>query len=125
MRGHMLELEFEFLGSRSFDNIQDFFTKFKSLLLHLKGCGIDKSTQNNWFLSILEKLVLEYAMFVSTFHTVRFNLVATWKILTLDQFIESLMHEKDKLIKMGTIKGSNAHAFAVHESSNRLNPKSK
>jgi hypothetical protein len=44
---------------------------------------------------------------------------------TLDQFIKSLMHEQDKLIKMGTIKGSNAHALVVHESNNACNPKTK
>jgi len=35
------------------------------------------------------------------------------------------MDEKDKLIKMGTIKGSNAHALVVHESSNTPNLKTK
>jgi hypothetical protein len=37
MRGHMLEIELNSLDPRSFDNIQDFFTNFKSLLLQLKG----------------------------------------------------------------------------------------
>jgi hypothetical protein len=116
MRGHMLEVELNSLDPRNFDNIQDFFTKFKSLLLHLKGCGIDKSTQHNQLiLSILSKLGLEYVVFVSTFHTMRFTSGATWKMPTLDQFIESLMHEKDKLIKMGIIKGPNVHALVVHE----------
>ena len=44
---------------------------------------------------------------------------------TLDQFIESLLHEQDKLISMGTIKGPNAHALALHENNNTSNPKSK
>jgi hypothetical protein len=42
---------------------------------------------------------------------------------TLDQFIESLMHEKDNLIKMGIIKGSNAHALVVHERSKHMQSK--
>ena len=33
---------------------------------------------------------------------------------TLDYFIQSLMHEQDKLIKMGTLKNSKAHAVTVH-----------
>jgi hypothetical protein len=41
--------------------------------------------------------------------------------MTMDQFIESLAHEKDKFIKMGIIKGSNVHALFVHESSNASN----
>jgi hypothetical protein len=45
MRGHMLEVELNSLDLRNFDNIQDLFMKFKSLLLHLKGCSVDKSTQ--------------------------------------------------------------------------------
>jgi hypothetical protein len=43
MRGHMLKVELNSLDPKSFDNIHDFFTKFKSLLLQLKGCGVDKS----------------------------------------------------------------------------------
>jgi hypothetical protein len=43
---------------------------------------------------------------------------------TLDIFIESLTHEKYKLIKMGAIKSSKVHALVVHES-NKSNPKSK
>jgi hypothetical protein len=40
----MLEVELNTLDPKSFDNIQDFFTKFKYLLLSLGECGIDKST---------------------------------------------------------------------------------
>jgi hypothetical protein len=126
MRGHMLEVELNSLDPRNFDNIQDFFMKFKSLLLHLKGCGIDKSTQHNQLiLSILEKLGLDYVVFISSFHTNRFTSGETWKMSTLDQFIESLTHEQDKLIKMGIIKGPNAHALVMHESNNTSNSKSK
>ena len=57
MRGHMLEVELNTLDPKSFDNIQDFFTKFKSLLLSLGECGIDKSTQEKQLiLTILAKL---------------------------------------------------------------------
>jgi len=45
MQGHMLEVEMNTLDPKSFDNIQDFFTKFKSLILILGECGIDKYTQ--------------------------------------------------------------------------------
>jgi hypothetical protein len=43
MRGHMLEIDLKSLCLSIFENIQDFFTKFKYLLLQLKGCGINKS----------------------------------------------------------------------------------
>jgi hypothetical protein len=42
MRGHMLEVELLTLDPKIFDNIQDFFTKFKDLLSQLKACGVDK-----------------------------------------------------------------------------------
>jgi hypothetical protein len=44
---------------------------------------------------------------------------------TLDHFIESLMHEQDKLIKMGIIKGPNVHALVVHEIKKTSNSKYK
>jgi hypothetical protein len=43
MRGHFLEVELNSLDPKKFDNLQDFFTKFKSLLHELKDHGIDKS----------------------------------------------------------------------------------
>jgi hypothetical protein len=43
MRGHILAVELLTLDPKSFDNIQDFFTKFKDLLSQLKACGVDKS----------------------------------------------------------------------------------
>jgi hypothetical protein len=126
MRGHMLEVELNSLDPRNFDNIRDFFMKFKSLLLHLKGRGKEKSTQcSQLILSILEKLGWDYVVSVSSFHTNRFTSGEAWKMPTMDHFIESLMHEKDKLIKMGIIKGPNVHALAVHERNNTSSSNSK
>jgi hypothetical protein len=57
MRGHMLEVELNTLDPKSFDNIHDFFTKFKSLILILESCGIYKSKQvEQLILTILAKL---------------------------------------------------------------------
>jgi hypothetical protein len=53
----MLFVEFNTLDPKSFDNMQDFFTKFKSFLLSLGECGIDKYTQEKQLiLTILAKL---------------------------------------------------------------------
>jgi hypothetical protein len=38
----MREVELLTLDPKSFENIQDFFTKFKDLLSQLKACGVDK-----------------------------------------------------------------------------------
>ena len=57
MQGHMLEVDSNILDPNSFDNIQDFFTKFKSLILSLGECGIENSTQEKQLiLTILAKL---------------------------------------------------------------------
>ena len=72
MKGHMLEVELLSLDPRSFNNIQDFFTRYKDLLLQLEGCGVDKSKEETGMvLSFLSKLGPEYSPFVSTFHSVR------------------------------------------------------
>ena len=91
MRGHMLEVELNTLDPKSFDNIQDFFTKFKSLILSLGECGIDKSTQEKQLiLTILAKLGPKYIVYVSNFHSGRCLFGTNWKMPTLAQFIESL-----------------------------------
>jgi hypothetical protein len=44
---------------------------------------------------------------------------------TLDQLIESLIHEQDKIIKMGIIKEPNENALDMHDINNTSNSKSK
>jgi hypothetical protein len=69
MRGHMLEVELLTLDPKIFDNIQDFFTKFKDLLSQLKACGVDKSKEDKQMvLTILSNIGPEFSVFVSTFH---------------------------------------------------------
>jgi hypothetical protein len=78
MRGHMLEVELLTLDPKRFENIQDFFTKFKDLLSQLKACGVDKSKEEKQMvLTILSKLGHEFFVFVSTFHTIIFASGAT------------------------------------------------
>jgi hypothetical protein len=116
MRGHMLEVELNTLDPKSFDNIQHFFTKFKSLILILEYCGIDKSKQvDQLILTILARLGLEYVVYVSTFHSGRYLLGTKWKMPTMEHFIDSLTHEKEKLIQMGLIRDPKAHALTMHD----------
>jgi hypothetical protein len=72
-------------------------------------------------LTILSKLGLELFVFISTFHSVRFSSGSTWKIPSLDDFIESLTQEKTKLINMGKIKGPRVHALTMHDGSHKYN----
>jgi hypothetical protein len=80
MWGHILEVDFLTLDPKTFDNLQDFFTKYKDLMSQLKACGVDKSEEKQMVMTILSKLGPEYSMFVSTFHSVRFTSRTNWTI---------------------------------------------
>ena len=45
MRGHQLENEIISLSPRKFESLQFYFSKFKSLVLKLKQCGIEKKDE--------------------------------------------------------------------------------
>jgi hypothetical protein len=111
----MLEVEFLTLDPKSFDNLQDFFTKYKNFFSQLKACEVDKyKEEKQMFLTIISKIVLEYSVFVSKFNSVSLASRATWKNPSLEAFIKySLTQEKTKLINMGNIKGSKEHALSM------------
>jgi hypothetical protein len=74
MRGHMLEVELNSLDLRNFDNIQDLFKNFNSLILHLNGYNVDKSfEETQLIISMVEKLSPYYVIFISYFHINRFT----------------------------------------------------
>jgi hypothetical protein len=113
----MLEVEFLTLNPKIFDNLQEFFKKYKDLLSQLKACGVDKSKEEKQMVrTLLSKLGPEMFVFLSTFHSFKFASGATWKIPSLQEFIESLTQEKTKLINMGKIKGPKVHALTMHDS---------
>ena len=87
----MLEVELLTLDQKIFENIQDLFTKFKDLPSQLKACGVDKlKEEKQMVLTILSNIGPEFSVFISTFHIVRFASRATWKMPSLEDFIESL-----------------------------------
>jgi hypothetical protein len=45
MRGHIFKAELITFYPKTFDNIQEFFTKYKDLLSQLKACGVHKSKE--------------------------------------------------------------------------------
>jgi hypothetical protein len=125
MQGHMLEVEMNTLDPKSFDNIEDFFTKFKSLILSLGECGTNRSTEEKQLiLTILAKLGPEYVVYVSNFHYGRCLLGTNWKMPMVAQFIESLTQEQKKLIHMGLMKDPKAHALTMHDGKGSSNQKS-
>ena len=62
-------------------------------------------------------------MYVSTFHLSKLT-TRNWKIPALADFMESLTHENDKLIQMGTIKSTKEQAL-VSGISNQAKGKKK
>jgi hypothetical protein len=102
------------LDPKTFDNIQYLFTKFKDLMSQLKASGVDKyKEEKQMVLFILSKLGPELSVFVSTFHLFKFSSRATWKMPSLEDFIQSLTQEQTNLINMGKIKGPKVHALTV------------
>ena len=118
LRAHQLEIELFSLSPSSFDSLEGFFTKFKSLFLILNKCGIEKEDYH-LILSSLSKFGPDYLVFVSTFHATML-VVPKWKMSSLNSFLDSLKKEKDKLIYMGVLKYSKGkdHYLMVQGSNN-------
>ena len=104
MRGHQIKNELISLIPSSFESLQLYFTKFKAFVLQLKQCGIEKKREQ-LVLTILSNIGPDYSVFVLTFYATKLT-AQTWKMPKLVEFMESLAHEKDKLVIMGTIKPS-------------------
>ena len=85
MRGHQLEVELMNLRPSDFDSIQEFFKKFKLVLLHLRMCKVNKDN-TQMVLPVLSKLGPDYSVFVFTFHSIRMALGASFIMPNLDVF---------------------------------------
>ena len=81
LRGHILENELIALQPSNFEYIQQFFTKYKSLVLQCKQCGLERKDEQ-LVLSLLSKLGSKYSVFVSTFHSER-DSTPKWKMPSL------------------------------------------
>ena len=92
------------LNPCNFETMNEFFTKFKHLVLQLKQCEVEKE-DDQLIISILLKLGPNYYVFVSTFN-IRKLTIPIWKMSTLNAFIESLTNEHDKLVQMGILISS-------------------
>ena len=97
------------LHPSNFETLNEFFTKFKHLVLQLKQREVEKE-DDQLILSILSKLGPDYSIFVSTFHTGKLT-TSNWKMPTLNAFIESLTNEHEKLVHMGIIRSSKDQAL--------------
>jgi hypothetical protein len=115
-----LENDLHALNLRDFETLQEYFCKFKTFLSHVKDCGIDKKYEQLIF-SILTKLGPEYYVYTYSFHTTRLDMGSTWNMPSLDDFMESLIHEKTNLIQIGALKNSKPHALTTQGSSKKNN----
>ena len=70
LRVCQLKNELISLHPSNFETLNDFFTKFKSLVFELKLCKVEKE-DDQLILSILSKIGVDYSVFVSTFHLVK------------------------------------------------------
>eukprot|EP00253_Pinus_taeda_P029701 PITA_29701 len=111
IRVHQLENELISLNATHFRNLQECFTKFKSLLVELDACGVKKE-EDQLILSILSKLGLEYSVFVSSFQASKLT-QEKWKMPPLNDFIEAFTQEQANLFQMGAIKHSKNQALAA------------
>ena len=89
--------------------MNEFFTKFKHIVLQLKKCKAVKEG-DHLILAILSKLGLDYSVFVSSFHMGKLT-TPNWKIPSLDAFIKTLTNEHDKLVHMGILRSSKDQAL--------------
>ena len=80
----------------NFETLNDFFTKFKHIVLLLKQCEVKKEDDHH-ILAILSKLGADYLVFVSTLCAGNLTTFG-WKIPSLNSFIESLTNKHDKLV---------------------------
>ena len=92
----------------------NFNSMFKSIVLQLKQCGIEKKDEQIE-LVILSTLGLDYSVFLLTFHVTKMA-VQNWKMPSLVYFMQSLTQEQDKLVMMGTIKPSKDQDLVVGDS---------
>ena len=96
MRIYQLENEPISFHPSNFETLNEFFTKFKHLVLKFKQSEVEKE-DDHLIISILSKLGPDYSVFVSTFHTRKLT-TPNWKIPSLNAFIESLTNGHDNLV---------------------------
>ena len=83
-----MENELIAFNPSNFETLEVYFSKFKSLVLQFKQCGIDKEDEQ-LILAILSKLGSNYSVFVSTIHASKLT-TRNWKMPSLVDFMESL-----------------------------------
>ena len=92
MIGHQIDNDLISLSPSIFETLQLYFSKFKSLVLQLKQCGIEKK-EEKLVLAILSKLGPDYSVFFLAFHATKLTNQA-WNMPKLADFMESIIEEQ-------------------------------
>jgi hypothetical protein len=90
------------LSPNDFPCIEDYLSKFKTLILLCIECQLDL-LEDRCIYVILSKLGSAYFVFVSTFYAIGEALGTCYKKPTLESFFDALIREQDKLVQLGVI----------------------
>ena len=87
IRGHQLGNELIFLNPSDFSCIQEYLSKYKTLILLCEECKIKKEDKQCIY-HILSKLGPAYSIFVSTFYSMKESMnAASYQELVLNHFV--------------------------------------
>ena len=104
-RAMQLEMDLSFLIPDEHASIEDYLTKFKSLIARLKGCGKTKSDSECIFL-ILFKLKGPYHVFCFSFYSTMDELGDDFKMPTFELFCERLTRKQSKIQQLAVALSS-------------------
>jgi hypothetical protein len=126
IQAKQLENQVLTLSPSDFSCIDDYLSKFKTLIILCEECKTKMDEQYCIYI-ILSKLGSAYSMFISTFYTMKEALGTTYQKLTLESFCDALIREKDKLVQLGVINTActSNKALVIHQKDKPNNPKKK
>jgi hypothetical protein len=112
------------LSPSDFSCIEDYLSKFKTLRNLCEECKI-KIDEDCCIYLILSNLGSAYFVFVSTFYAMQEALGTTYVKPTLENFCDTLIREKDKLVQLGVINtvDTSNKSLVVHQKDKPKNPK--
>jgi hypothetical protein len=124
IRAQQLENQVLNLSPSDFSCIEDYLSKFKTLIILCEECKINMEEDRCIYL-ILSKLGSAYSMFVSTFYAMQEAIGRAYQKPTLEKFCDALIREKYKLVQLGVINtvGTSNKALVIHQKDKPKNPK--
>jgi hypothetical protein len=126
IRAQQLENQVLTLSPSDFSCIEDYLSKFKTLITLCAECKINIEEDHCIYI-ILSKLGSSYSVFVSTFYAMQEALGASYQKPSLENFCDALIREQDKIVQLGVIStaGTSNKALVVHHKYKTKNPKKK